>query len=204
MFNFYKAIPDKTKKIISIILLVLLSVLINQYYGYQGINPIDSFFSFNAGYEVANGNFPFRDYWTITGPFIDFTVALIFKIFGTSWFSYVLHASIFNCIITLSTYFLLKDFKINTNYCFIYSIFFAVLAYPSSGTPFVDHHSTFFSLLGFYSLLLAIKNNKKIFWFIIPIFFGLGFLSKQVPSSYIILSVFFILTFYSYIFKKSY
>ena len=33
MFNFYKAIPDKTKKIISIILLVLLSVLINQYYG---------------------------------------------------------------------------------------------------------------------------------------------------------------------------
>ena len=55
MFNFYKAIPDKTKKIISIILLVLLSVLINQYYGYQGINPIDSFFSFNAVYEVANG-----------------------------------------------------------------------------------------------------------------------------------------------------
>ena len=60
MFNFYKAIPDKTKKIISIILLVLLSVSINQYYGYRGINPIDSFFSFNAGYEVANGNFPLR------------------------------------------------------------------------------------------------------------------------------------------------
>ena len=51
---------------------LIFSILTNQYYGYQGLNPIDSFFSFNSGYDVLNGHFPFKDYWTITGPFIDF------------------------------------------------------------------------------------------------------------------------------------
>ena len=82
MLSFYKSISDKRKKTIYITILLFFSILINQYYGFQGINPIDSFFSFNAGYDVLNGYFPFKDYWTITGPFIDFTVALFFKIFG--------------------------------------------------------------------------------------------------------------------------
>ena len=102
-----------------------------------------------------------------------------------------------NAIITVATFFVLKNFKLNINYCFLYSLFFSILAYPSSGTPFVDHHSTFFSLLGIYSFLLAINDNKKIYWIIMPIFFGLSFLSKQVPAAYIILSVFFILVFFN-------
>ena len=185
-----------------IFLLFFISILINNHYANLGVLPIDTFYHFDLGFKILKGMVPFSDIWMVSGPVVNYIQALFFYVLGINWLSYVLHASIFNCIITLSTYFLLKDFKINTNYCFIYSIFFAVLAYPSSGTPFVDHHSTFFSLLGFYSILLAIKNNKKIFWFLIPIFFGLGFFSKQVPASYIILSVFFILIFYSYIFKK--
>ncbi len=185
-----------------IFLLFFISILINNHYANLGALPIDTFYHFDLGFKILKGMVPFSDIWMVSGPVVNYIQALFFYVLGINWLSYVLHASIFNCIITLSTYFLLKDFKINTNYCFIYSIFFAVLAYPSSGTPFVDHHSTFFSLLGFYSILLAIKNNKKIFWFLIPIFFGLGFFSKQVPASYIILSVFFILIFYSYIFKK--
>ena len=30
-------------------------LFINQYYGYQGILPIDSFLIFNSGYDVLNG-----------------------------------------------------------------------------------------------------------------------------------------------------
>ena len=44
-----------------------------------------------------------------------------------------------------------------------YSILFSLLMYPVVGTPFVDHHSAFFSLLGIYSLILGIKTEKKLY-----------------------------------------
>ena len=55
------------------------------------------------------------------------------------------------------------------------------------GTPFPDHYSTFLSLIGIFFFLLAIKREKKIFWLLVPVCFFLGFLSKQSPSSYILL-----------------
>ena len=90
-----KPISKKQKEIFYFLILLFFSISFNQYYGYLGINPIDSFFSFNSGFDVLNGHFPFKDYWTITGPFIDLIQAIFFKIFGVSWFSYVLHASVF-------------------------------------------------------------------------------------------------------------
>ena len=107
-----KPISEKSKNTIYIIILLVFSILANQYYGYQGVNPIDSFFSFNSGYDVLNGYFPFKDYWTITGPFIDFSLAFFFKIFGVSWFSYVFYASFFNFIFTILTFYTLYKFKL--------------------------------------------------------------------------------------------
>ena len=75
-----------------ILFLTLFSILINQYFGYVGILPIDSFLIFNSGYDFLNGYYPFKDFWTIKEPFIDILQALFFKLFGVSWFSYVLHA----------------------------------------------------------------------------------------------------------------
>ena len=158
---------------------------------------MDSFHFFDSGYRVLNGDVPFIDYWLVKGPLLDYIQAVFFYIFGINWQSYVLHASLINALITISTFFVLKNFKLKTTYCFLYSLLFSILAYPSSGTPFIDHHSAFFSLLGIYSLLLAINNQRKLYWMIMPIFLGLAFLSKQVPAAYIILSVGFILFFYS-------
>ena len=106
------------KNRIFVIILILFSILFNQYYGYIGILPIDSFLIFNSGYDLMNGFYPFKDYWTIKEPFIDFLQAIMFKVFGVSWFSYVLHASLFNCLITLTTFFILKRFQLKTNLCF--------------------------------------------------------------------------------------
>ena len=69
----------KKKKIIYIIFLFLFSIFFNQYYGYLGINPIDTY-SFNSGYDILNGHYPFKDYWTIIGLFIAFTQAIFLKI----------------------------------------------------------------------------------------------------------------------------
>ena len=64
--------------------------------------------------------------------------------------------------LTLSLFLVLKEFGLNIYYSFLYCILFSILAYPSSGTPFVDHHSAFFSLLGIFSLILGIRLEKKI------------------------------------------
>ena len=179
-----------------LVFLFLFSLLINQYYGNRGIFPEDSFAHFDTGFRILLGEYPFKDYWVVSGPFIDYVQAIFFYFFGINWQSYVLHASLVNAMLATATFIILRDFKLNIYYSFIYSLLFSVLAYPTSGTPFVDHHSAFFSLLGIYILILAIKNEKKLSWFLLPICFGFAFFSKQVPSSYVIISTILILIFF--------
>ena len=47
------------------------SFIINFYYGHQGLMPLDDLQNFNSGYRILTGDFPFRDYYSITGPFLD-------------------------------------------------------------------------------------------------------------------------------------
>ena len=182
--------------------LFLFSLLINQYYGNKGIFPIDGFGNFDAGFRILLGEHPFKDYWVNTGPIIDYIQATFFYLFGISWQTYVLHASILNAILTITTFIVLRKFKLNIFYSFLYSLFFSILAYPSSGTPFVDHHSAFFSLLGIYFLILSIKEEKKIYFILFPLLFGIAFLSKQTPAAYIILFSIIILILYSIALKN--
>ncbi len=190
------SILKKRKKIIYFAILLVFSILFNQYYGFIGVFPTDSFLIFNSGYDLMNGYFPFKDFYSTTGPMLDMIQALFYNIFGVSWFSYVFHASFINALITIATFYTLINFKLNINYCFLYSFLVSILAYPSSGTPFMDHHSTFFAIIALYSFMLAIKTRLNIFWFIMPIFFGLSFLSKQIPAGYIFL----IISFFSIIY----
>ena len=108
--------------------------------------PIDSFLFFDSGFRVLNGHFPFKDFWAVTGLTVDIIQALFFKIFGVSWFSYVLHASFLNFLIAFATFYTLYKFELNINFCFLYALLISIIAYPISGTPFPDHHSIIFSL----------------------------------------------------------
>jgi len=188
-------ISKKKKEIFYILFLFLFSILFNQYTGHLGLNPIDTF-SFNSGYDILNGRYPFKDFWTITGPFIAVTQALFFKIINVSWFSYVLHASVFNFIITICTFYTLYKFKLNLHYCFLYAFFVSILAYPSTGTPYVDHQASFLSIITIFCFILALKTNMKIYWFILPILMGISFLTKQTPTGYFFLIVIFLSTIY--------
>ena len=137
-----------SKKNIFLFILFFLSILINQYYGNKGVFPVDSFSHFDTGFRILQNEHPFKDYWIVSGPFVDYFQALFFYLFGVNWQIYILHASIINAILTITTYIVLRNFDLNIIYSFIYSLFFSILAYPTSGTPFVDHHSAFFSLIG--------------------------------------------------------
>tara|TARA_B100000900_G_scaffold177642_1_gene150594 strand:+ start:1420 stop:3021 length:1602 start_codon:yes stop_codon:yes gene_type:complete len=161
-------------------------IIICQYTGNRGILPIDSFSHFDAGYRILNGEHPTKDYWVVSGFFVDYLQSLIFYIFGINWQTYLLNASLLNGLVSLLFYILLNNLKLNFKISFFYAICFAILAYPSSGTPFVDHHSSFLSLIALLTLIYAIKTNKQYLWFLVPIFLFFAFLSKQVPATYIL------------------
>ena len=170
--------------LIYIFFLILISFTINQYYAYQGVLPVDSFSTFNAGYDILNGSVPFKDYWVLKGIVLDIIQAFFFKIFGVSWLSYAAHASTFNSIFALATFFTFRKFNLEVKYSFFYAVLASILMYPTYGIPFTDHTTAIFCMLSIYSLILAIKLNKNIFWFFIPIMMFLAFFTKQAPTGY--------------------
>ena len=66
--------------------------------------------AYSIAQDFLNGEVPFIDYWLVKGVLIDYIQAIFFYIFGISWKSYVLHASLFNALLTISTFFVLKNF----------------------------------------------------------------------------------------------
>ncbi len=183
--------------------ILIFSISVNQYYGFFAVNPLDNFTIYHSGNLILNGQKPFEDYWVTTGLTLDIIQYLFFKFFGTSWSSYVLHASFVNTLYCLLIYIVLRSFKLQKFYCLFYSILSAILFYPVVGTPFVDHHSIFFSVSSILIFFLAIKKeDNQIYWFFIPVLMFLGFLSKQTPSTYVLMLVFFSSLFYSINNKK--
>ena len=179
-----KSFINRYNNLIYIFFLFIFSFSVNQYYAYVGVLPVDSFSTFNSGYEILNGTVPFKDYWVLKGIVLDIIQAFFFKIFGVSWFSYSIHASTFNSIFALSTFFTLKKFNLSTKYSFFYATLSSILMYPTYGIPFTDHSTAIFCMLSIYSLCLAIKLNKNKYWFLIPIFIFLAFFTKQAPTGY--------------------
>ena len=137
------------------------------------------------------GEYPFKDFWTITGPLLDYIQSFFFYLFGINWSSYVIHASLINFLLVIFSYFFFQKIGLNKLYSVLYSIGVSILAYPSIGTPFPDHHAFIFSLIAVYLMILAVIEKKNYYFFFVTLFLFLSFLSKQVNSFY--LTTFFLL-----------
>jgi len=168
-----------------LLLIIISSVFFTSYTGFKGIFPIDSFLIFDAGFKIINNYHPFRDYWSITGPFLDYVQFIFFKILGVNWTAYVLHAAVINVVLSLVTFYFFCQIGLKRNFAFIYAFSISILGYPSVGTPFMDHHASILSLIALMALILGIKKNSNIYWFSIPILLGFSFFSKQIPSAYL-------------------
>ena len=175
-----------------VIALFLSAFLINFYVGSRGVYPVDTFIHFDNGYRILLGENPVKDYWIVHGFLIDYIQAIFFYFFGSNWSAYLIHASLFNSIIVIFTYYIFKSLKIKSYLILILLLGLSILAYPVSGTPFLDLHSAFFSLFSIYFLIIAIINNKNFYWFWAAFFLCIAFFSKQVPAAYVILVVSFI------------
>ena len=101
------------KENLFIVFLFFFSLLINQYYGNKGIFPVDSFAHFDTGFRILLGEYPFKNYWVISGPFVDYLQAIFFYVFGANWQSYVLHASLINAFLSLTIFVVLRNFNLN-------------------------------------------------------------------------------------------
>ena len=187
---------NKINNFFFFIILFFFSLTINFYYGYRGIFPQDSFFHFDAAYNILNNRHPFKDFYSISGVFVDYLQAVFFYFFGVNWFGYVLHAVAINCLLSIFSFILFNTLGLTKIYSFLYSIGISIIAYTSAGSPFVDYHGVILSLLSIYLLIFFIikKNNITLFFF--PVFLFLSFLSKQIPAAYVIIFSGLILLFY--------
>ena len=177
-----KILPFLSEQKLYLIFLIISSYVFTFYSGFRGVSPLDSFLIFDAGFKILNDFHPFKDYWSITGPFLDYIQALIFYIFNVNWFSYILHAFILNTILTFATFYFFNTIGLKKNFSFIYSLSISILAYPSVGTPFVDHHANILSLISVMVFILALQKKNNSYWFILPILLVMSFFSKQIPS----------------------
>ena len=154
MLNLSKSKINNTN-FLNIIILATFSFFINLYYSSLGSFPIDTFLHYDSSSRILNGELPSRDFWVVSGLTVDFIQAFFFKIFGVNWYAYIIHSSIFNCLISLIVYFYFVELKIKKFNALLFSLSFGTLSYTISGTPFVDLHATFLLLI---STLLIIKK----------------------------------------------
>ena len=64
------------------IILTLISFYINYHYSNVGVLAQDTFAYYDTSYRILVGSVPFKDYWTVSGPFIDYLQASIFYFLG--------------------------------------------------------------------------------------------------------------------------
>ncbi len=170
-------------------LLAIFSFIFNFQIASYGVFPVDTFIHFDNGFRILLDEHPVKDYWIVHGFLIDYIQAIFFKVFGNNWYSYVFHSSFFNLCVSVFSFYIFNILKIRTIYAFLFSASISVLAYPVSGTPFLDLHSTYFSLFATYFTILAVIKNKNIFWYFTSIFLCCAFFSKQVPAAYTIIGI---------------
>ena len=197
--NFKALLKNKT---IYFLIVLINSILFTIYYGYRGVFPIDSFIIFDAGYKVLNNIHPFKDYWSITGPLLDYIQSVLFLLFEVNWFSYVLHAALVNCLLSLVSFYFFLNIGLNKIYALLYALGISILAYPATGTPFMDHHAVIFATISLIYLILAFTKNKKIFWFLSSLFLVFSFFSKQIPGGYLVFLTIIIISVYFFFLKK--
>ena len=158
----------------------------NLFYGRLGYMPLDQSIVFDGAWRILSGQTPYRDFVTPFGIVPLYLQAAFFKIFGVSWFSYVLHASILNGLFCVLAYVLMRNLQVGHWHALLYAFLGGFLFYVPFGVPYPDQHSFFFL---FACLVLAAVSNdaavakiKTTAWFCLPLVFSIAFLSKQTPA----------------------
>ncbi len=148
------------KELLIIVAILTYAYLVNWFSGNTGVMAIDTFGFLDTGYSILQGHLPIRDFWIFTGLVVDYMEAIFLFIFGNNWNSHLAHGSFMNIIATAGVYIFLKELNLKSNLIFFYTICFATLCYPVTGTPFAYVHAYIFSLLAIFNFIIAVKKKK--------------------------------------------
>jgi len=171
---------------------ICLGIVIFSFYlcfrsGAKGFFPIDQSIVFDGGYRICSGQVPYKDFVIPFGPVVFWLQAVFFKLFGTNYFSYMLHAALINSLAVISSIgairLILGPYGKWLSY--LGGGLTAVWFYAPCGTPWMDQTGFFFVLIAIGLLLgvLIVKDKNSVTSNVLILFSGcfavLSFLSKQ-------------------------
>lgn len=178
--------------IINIFIISFFAIYFNTISGNNGILAPDSFSFLDGSAQILNDKLPIRDYWLMNGVLIHYLQSIFFYFFGINWKTYVFHASFFNLVFGIFSYYFFIKFELRKLFSLIYSISIVILFYPTAGTPIVYFHSSILCLIALFLTYLSLRNKNNHIFFV-PLFMLAAYLSGIVPSVYINLVILIIL-----------
>ncbi|MFH1772555.1 MAG: glycosyltransferase family 39 protein [Candidatus Omnitrophota bacterium] len=168
--------------------------------GMRGFFAFDQSIVFDGAWRVLSGQVPYRDFVIPVGTVSFWIQALFFKIFGVSYFSYILPAALFNAICSLCSIYIVRCFFPDKKLLYFSAgVLTAIWLWPPYGTFYYDNLSFSFILLSLAVIAPLLKDfsgsTKKqlVRIFLCGCLAALIFLTKQnaglfvLPFYYIIL-----------------
>lgn len=153
-------------------------------YGYHGLHPLDSGIVFEGAWRILSGQQFISDFDTPNGFAPIQLQVLFFKVFGVNWWAHRLHAGIFNGLLGLLVFWILRMVGQRMKLAGLFGILSCVTFYPPMGVPYLEQHAFFFLLLGVALTLRATQAGAKaqiwLAW--VPATWILAILSKQNPG----------------------
>jgi len=163
------------------------------FYGRLGFMPLDHCAVFDGAWRVLTGQIPFRDFSTPNSLVPIVLQVPFFKALGVNWFSYCLHAALFNGLFCVLVFVFLKWLGGSAGLSFFYALLSGLVLYPPYGLPSHDQHAFFFAFLALvvavFSSRTASPVAKAVAWFFVPVVLAAAFFSKQVPTIFAVPAV---------------
>jgi hypothetical protein len=161
--------------------------------GQRGFYPFDQSIVFDGGYRVLSGQVPYSDFVFPFGPVAFWLQALFFRLFGVSYFGYLMGAAVINAAATLCAVSVVRQLLPRSRLLPLASgLLTAVWFYPPFGTPWVDQTGFFFGLLGLVAVIWAVVRTDAPSRRVLAIIGSgslafLTFISKQNVGAFIFL-----------------
>lgn len=180
LFNSYRALLE-------VVLLIAAAFFFCFACGQRGIFPLDQSIVWDGGYRILIGQQPFRDFLFPHSLLLLYIQALCFKLFGISYYSYVLPAALMNAVaVVLSIRIVALLYPSARIPALVAGLLTGIWFLPSFGTPYGEHAAFLCSLLAMDLLLTALLgateespsgNGRRLF--LAGICAGLAFYCKQ-------------------------
>lgn len=161
--------------------------------GERGFFPLDQSIMFDGAYRIMSGQVPYRDFVIPVGPMVFCLQALVFKLFGVSFASYLLGAAVVNVLATALSMFIVATLFPGKRFpSLIAGLLTATWFYPPYGSPNMEQTAFFFSLLGIACSVAALCHetlNRPVQALLLGIAGScavLSFLSKQNAGAFIL------------------